>query len=963
MRRRVRRILLISSLYDSFTLSEDGQVTETLLSHFIDLNRGIIPSLVHVSDCATALKVLQDDRDFDLVIPSIKMGGVEALELARGLRALGSDVPILGLAHSRSELAKFSSADESRLIERVFLWLGDVRIFSAMVMYLEDRLNVAADTALRGVPSIIVVEDNVRFYSSFLPTIYTQILANTRRLLSEGLDVSQQMIRMQARPKVLLATNYEEAWNYFERFGDNVLGVISDFAYPRAGKIDPHAGQKLCRRILELRPDIRLVMQSSQPNNEERAFELGASFLLKGSPLLLQRLGEILVGRFGFGDFIFRMNGKEIERAADPWVFEKKLATLPPESVVYHAERNHFSNWLKARTEFDLAAKVQADACPLGGDPEVLRRYLLETLAAFRHERDQTVVSSFDRKPFESAVGITRIGAGSLGGKGRGVAFVNRLLHATGVQQQFPDVDVYAPPAGVLATDVFDEFVDYERLHELALAPHTDEEITSYFLQAPFPREAGFALREFLQDVPWPLAVRSSSLLEDSLSQPFAGVYRTFMVPNNDLELDVRWNQLTAAVKRVYASTFSEQAKTYLSMTSHRLEEEKMAVMIQQLVGQAHGDRFYPDFSGVARSHNYYPEPGQSAEDGVAAVALGLGKTVVGGDPCLRFCPKYPQHIVRFSSVKDALRNSQRDFWALDLRRAKGAGGKLAGLVRHPLEVAEEDGTLTWTGSTYSPENDRIVDGISREGVRLVTFAHVLKHRAFPLAELLNVLLSRCAEGTGAPVEIEFAGNFGTADRRPQFAFLQLRPVALSTEGEAVAIGTVADDALICRSPKVLGNGRFDELTDLVVVDVHRFQRSKTQEVAQQVARFDALLRKEHRPYILIGVGRWGSSDPSLGIPVSWNQIAGARVIVEAGFEDIRVAPSQGTHFFQNLTSSNVGYFSVNAHVGEGHVDWDWLAGQPPLARTEFVTHLRLPAPAVVKMDGRTGEGIISKPA
>ena len=457
----------------------------------------------------------------------------------------------------------------------------------------------------------------------------------------------------------------------------------------------------------------------------------------------------------------------------------------------------------------------------------------------------------------------------------------------------------------------------------------------------------------------YPLAVRSSSLLEDSLSQPFAGVYRTYMLPNNEFEVEPRLQQLTTAVKRVYASVFTQQAKAYLAMTSYRLEEEKMAVMIQELVGEQHQDRFYPDFAGVARSYNFYPEPGHDPEDGVVAVALGMGRAVVGGDPCMRFNPRFPRELVTFSSVDDALNNSQRDVYALDLGADMGAGG--ATLERYPLEEVEQDGPLAWLGSTYSPENHVVVEGISRPGIRLVSFAQILKHDAFPLAEIVRALLEHCSQGTGAPVEIEFAGNLATSKRRARFAFLQLRPLAVSKESEEVEIGDVDAAELVCHCARVLGNGRIDDIHDVVVVDSDRFDRQKSPEIALQVARFDAILRKQERPYLLIGVGRWGSADPSLGIPVAWNQISGARVIVEAGFQDIRVEPSQGTHFFQNLASANVGYFTVNPEIGDGHVDWDWLSAIPAADETDHVRHLRLEVPLLVKMNGRSGEGVIFK--
>jgi hypothetical protein len=962
MRHRVKHILLVSSAYDSFVMSEEGHLSEALLSHFIDLDRSSIPDVVRVANATGALELLEAGNTFDLVVASLNAEDGNATQLEVRLRQAGFELPVIALAFSPRELHEFTANNDVSRLERMFLWQGDVRVFLAMVMYLEDRLNVANDTSVRGVPAIIVVEDSVRYYSSFLPTIYAELFRHTQRLLAEDLNLSQRMIRMRARPKVLLSSTYEEAWEYFERYGEYVIGIVSDFEYPRLGRLEKKAGLELCRRALAKRPDVRLVLQSSRPENRTLAEELGASFLVKGSPLLLGELRKILVRRFGFGDFVFRTpDGAEVDRAADLKSLARKIASIPAESLVYHAGRNHFAKWLKARTEFTLAERLVVPPDGHAADPERLRSRFLESIDEFREERDRTVIADFDRKRFEPSVSITRIGAGSLGGKARGAAFANKTLVASEIADLFPTVDVSVPTCVVLGTQVFDEFLSYERLHAFAMGQHADEGIVQLFLQAPFPRAAGSDLRVFLQHVKHPLAVRSSSLMEDSLSQPFAGVYHTFMLPNSHPDLNVRLMQLTDAIKRVYASTFTERAKTYLSVTSHRLEEEKMAVMIQQLVGRRHEERFYPDFAGVARSHNCYPEPGQVAADGVAAVALGLGRTVVGGDPCLRFCPRYPQQIVGFSSVEDALQSSQREFFALNLERVGPRHGELE-LERFPLELAERDGTLSPLGSTFTPDDHRIVDGIARKGVRLVTFAGVLKHGAFPLADLLCTLLERCSEGTGAPVEIEFAGDLGGEGRRPHFAFLQLRPMALSREGEEVELGELNDAELLCRSERVLGNGRLDALRDVVVVDLARFDRQRTWEVAGELAALDAALRLESAPYVLIGPGRWGSADPSLGIPVAWNQIAGARVIVESGFEDIRVAPSQGTHFFQNLTSCSVGYFTVNPDLGDGLLDWEWLSSLEAERETTFVRHLRLSVPLVVKMNGRTGSGVIMKP-
>lgn len=962
MQQRVRRILLVASLYDSFILAEEGNIQETLLSHFLELDIGNTPDLIQVSSTAEAVRFLEEDPNFDLVVARIHMGDADAVELAKELKERGIEIPVIGLAYTARELAEHSDAESAELLERTFLWQGDVRLLLAMVKYAEDRWNVERDSGHAGVPVILLVEDSVRFYSSFLPTIYSELLHHTQRLLSEHLSPSQRRMRMRARPKVLLCTEYEEAWAYFERYEDKVMAVLSDVEFPLGGRSHPRAGIELCSQVRERRSDVRLVLQSTRGDHRREAEALGASFLQKGSQFLLHDLRRILVERCGFGDFIFRLpDGTQVDRAPDLKTLAKKLALVPAESVAYHAGLNHFSMWMKARAEFALAERLRPRRVEEFESVEGLRQFLLDSINECRLEQQRTVIVDFNRDDFEPNVGISRIGGGSIGGKARGIAFANRILHEARFNERYPNIDIYAPPAVVVATDVFDEFLEFEDLRSFAVESEDDEAITRRFIDAPFPREAVSDLYAYLQRVRCPLAVRSSGLLEDSLSQPFAGVYTTYMLPNNHPDLDVRWRQLSSTIKRVYASVFSQRAKTYLEMSSYRLEEERMAVMIQELVGRQHEDRFYPDFAGVARSWNFYPEPGQSPEDGVVAVALGLGQAVVGGDPCLRFSPRHPKRIVSLSSVRDALESSQREFFALDLRR-RGRSTEWGDVRRFPLEVAEQDGVLAWIGSTYVPEDDRIVDGIARPGRRLVSFAQVLKHGAFPLAEVVDGLLHHCRSGTGVPVELEFAGNLASAERGPaEFAFLQLRPLSLSSEREEVEIGDVPDAAVLVRSPRVLGHGRIEDLRDIVAVDIKRFERLRSREVAGQIARFDAKLRRERRPYLLIGVGRWGSSDPSLGIPVGWTQIAGTRVIVEAGLRDLRVAPSQGTHFFQNLTSSNVGYFTVNPDAGEGFVDWAWLRSLPAVEETEFVRHIRRDRPLLVKMNGRTGEGVILK--
>ena len=961
---RVQDILLVSSLYDSFTLQEDGRLNELIVGEFLELSLHQTPGLTHVSSATEALALARAEPRFNLILTALDPGDLDAGQLAREVKRAGLNVPVVGMAYDNDERKAFAATHDLSDLEALFLWQGNARILVAIVKLVEDRRNVAHDTVAVGVPVILVVEDNVRYYSSFLPTIYAELIRQSERLIGEGVNLSHKLVRMRARPKILLATSFEEAWALFDLYRPWMLGLISDVEFPRDGQLTREAGFELARIVRDAAPDLPILLQSSRAEFAAGAHAIGASFLRKYSDTLLHDLRDFMVENFAFGDFVFRLpDGREVGRAADLKALEERLREVPAASIAYHGERNHFSNWFTARTEFFLARKLKPRKVSDFATLEDLRHDLIESIAEYRRDQSETLVADFDRHTFDPGASFfARIGGGSLGGKARGLAFVRYLIVYHGLQRRFPGIQLGVPHAVVLATDCFDRFLSENGLLDFALGSQDDEALLRRFLAAPLPDDVVEDLVTFVDAVRWPLAVRSSSLLEDSQYQPFTGVYETFMLANNHADPRERLEQLTAAIKRVYASTFTRRAKAHLHATPFRLEEEKMAVILQRVVGAAHGPRYYPDFSGVARSFNFYPSPPLTAEDGVAAVALGLGRTVVEGGQCLAFSPRDPQHLIHFSAVDDILSQSQREFWALELG-THGAGEDAMRETSFGLEVAEADGTLYALGSTYSPESHAIYDGLSRPGVRLVTFAPVLKHGVFPLAEILSLLLDVGRRGMNRPAEIEFAVRLEHSTSRPhEFALLQMRPLVLSQETEDLEFDDEGRERLLCSSPMVLGHGTVDGLLDVVAVDYQRFDRSRSREAAQEVARFNAELTAARRPYLLIGVGRWGSADPWLGIPVTWEQIAGARVIVEAGFRDFRVTPSQGSHFFQNLTSFQVGYFTVNADAGEGFVDWEWLAAQPAARARGGVRHLRFRKPIVARMNGRRHAGIVYKP-
>jgi CheY-like chemotaxis protein len=967
MRLRIRDVLLVSSLYDLYLFEEDGRLYELIRNEYQELNLSHSPELTRVSSGKDAINIAKDEKRFDLIITTLHIEDMHALQFAKLVKESGLNIPVVLLAHDNKELNNLLLNYDTSVFDKIFVWQGDFRIIIAIIKFLEDRLNVEHDTQMVGVQCIIVIEDNVRHYSSFLPIIYTELLKQSQRLISEGINLTHKFLRMRARPKILLCSTFEEAWYYYEKYKEFLLGVISDIDFPLNDVHDPQAGIKFAEEVKKEHSDVPILLVSNNPNNEKLAQSVNSSFILKDSPSLLMELRQFMNQFFSFGDFIFRTaNGLEVGRATDLRSLEEQLKIVPDESIIYHASRNHFSNWLKARTEFWLAQKLRPRKVSDYPSVEELRNDLILSLRNYRHMRQRGIITDFSKETFDPKSSFARIGGGSLGGKARGLGFVNTLINNYNVRNQFPGVKIFVPPAVVLGTDVFDQFIDDNNLRKFALNCNDDEEITKRFLEAEkFPEDILGELAAFLDIIHEPLAVRSSSLLEDSQYHPFAGVYETYMLPNNQTNPLIRLNDLLNTIKRVYASTFYQGAKDYIKITSYRLEEEKMAVIIQKMIGRSHNNRFYPAISGVARSYNFYPLPPQKTTDGIVSVALGLGKTVVDGGNTVRFCPKYPTDLIQFYTAKESVKNTQREFYALDLTGSSDFGFVTHDLLQkqYDLEVAEKDGTLHYVGSVYSPDNDTITDGLSRPGTRIVTFGPILKNKLFPLPEILDLLLDMGTWGMGTPVEIEFAVTMPEKSDVPRdFGLLQMRPLVVSRESEELNVDNIDPKKLICFSNQVLGNGLITGIYDVLLVDYHLFDRAKSREVAKEVSSFNTLLINENRPYILIGVGRWGSLDPWLGIPVNWEQIAGAKAIVETGFKEMSVEPSQGSHFFQNITSFMVGYFTVNEHKNQGFLNWEWLLGQTPVESKTFTKLLRFEKPIQIRMNGHQTKGVIFKP-
>jgi len=967
MRHRVRDVLLVSSLFDLYLFEEEGRLYEQIRNEYAGLQLSHTPEIARVSSGSVALSMLEEGARFDLVITTLHIEDISALQLARGLKERGLDIPVVLLAYDTRELSDLLTHQDTSVFDRVFVWQGDFRLLIAAFKDVEDRKNVEHDTSLFGVQCILLVEDSIRHYSTFLPLLYSEVISHSQKLIAEGLNSAHRSLRMRARPKILLCQTYEEAWDVFEKFQEYILGVISDVGFPRGGSLDVRAGLEFGRNVKEEFFDVPLILQSTNAKYKRESYAIGASFLEKSSPTLVDDFRRLLRDYFGFGDFVFRTpDGREVGRATDLRSLEHQLRLIPDESLLYHGARNHFSTWLKARTEFRLSYRLRPRKVSDYESVSELRYDLIQLLHEHRSIRQRGMLTEFSPDSFDPQSTFARIGSGSLGGKARGLAFINALLSSYMVRTRFEDTEIVVPPAVVVCTDVFDRFLDDNDLRSFALECDDDEEILRRFVAAEhFPEDIVSQLVSYLNLCREPIAVRSSSLLEDSQYHPFAGVYQTYMIPNGHFELQVRLRELLMTIKRVYASTFFRSAKDYTRATAMRSEDEKMAVIIQKMAGSMHSGRFYPEISGVARSYNFYPVDPQKPDDGIASVALGLGRTIVEGGQVIRFCPRYPDRITELSSPAAALKNNQRRFYALDMTASPLDFPTIDDSLVKPNDIAtaENDGSLAYVASTYSHENDALYDGVSRKGVRVVTFAPVLRNRIFPLADIVAFLSDLGSWGMGTPVELEFAASLSAeSEKRRAFAVLQVRPMVLSRETDEMTVIDEADERLICRSAQILGHGVERETYDVLVVDPERFERSKSREVAQEVAKLNAELIAEERGYVLIGPGRWGTNDPWLGIPVRYENISGARVIVEAEFRDMSVDPSQGSHFFQNITSFQVGYFTVTSRSRESFVDWAWLAGVAPTKSGTFVRHLRFRDPVIVRMNGHQRRGVILKP-
>jgi response regulator of citrate/malate metabolism len=891
----------------------------------------------------------------------------DTFHIAKKIKQAYVDIPIVVLTPFSRKVTINLDKEDLSAIDYVFSWLGNADLLLAIIKLIEDKMNAEHDVNNVGVQTIILVEDSVRFYSSYLPHIYKIIFKQSQRFMLEGLNEHQQMMRMRGRPKILLARNYEEAILLFEKYKKNLLGIISDISYQRKGKQDKQAGIKLVKKVKVADSLMPILLQSSDTEMESIAKELRVGFINKQSKTISIELKNFISEFFAFGDFVFvdPDNGKELDRAANLKMLQKKIYKVPDKSLHYHLERNHISKWLRARALFPLAERFKGVTLDDFETLEEVKKYLFESIANYRMTKARGVIAEFRRESFDEYLSLTRIGEGSLGGKARGLAFLDSMIKRNNFYEKWNGVRITIPKTVVLGTDIFDEFMEENKLYEVAMSDLSDKEILERFLQANLPfriKEDLYTLISFMKN---PLAVRSSSLLEDSYYQPFAGIYSTYMIPS--LESDERrmLEMLTEAIKSVYASAYYKDSKAYMAATSNVIDEEKMAIVLQQVVGRRYSNRFYPTISGVARSINFYPIEPEKAEDGIANIALGLGKYIVDGGMTLRFSPKYPRKALQTSTPELALRETQRHFFALDLIADSFVPciDDAVNLQNLRITEAEKDKSMRFVASTYDYQSKMLRDGLHKDGKKLVTFSAILNHNAFPLAEILSEVLETGQREMGKPIEIEFAVDLDPDKDKPNtFHLLQIRPIVDNDESVDIEIDEVdiKDTILTCNA--ALGNAHIKDLHDLVYVRPDRFNSARTHEIAERIAKINERFVKEGKNYILVGPGRWGSADPHLGIPVKWPQISASRLIVESGLEGYHIDPSQGTHFFQNLTSFRVGYFTINPFINEGTYDLEFLNQQKAEYEDEFIRHIRFDKPAVIAINGKKNRGVVFKP-
>lgn len=967
MKKRIYHVLLIASAYDAFMLEDDGRIDEQIFNEYVSLNLRFPPQFIIATSTKQAFDILRE-RSIDLIITMLNVEKTDSFDAAKTIKAKYPSKPIVVLTPFSREVSLKVNAEDLSVIDYIFCWLGNADILLAIIKLIEDKMNVEHDVEEVGVQVILLVEDSIRFYSSYLPSIYKIIFQQSRLFMTEGLNEHQKMNRMRGRPKILLATSFEEAVAFYRKYKDSLLGIISDISYTHGGQMDKVAGLNLAKMVKTDDPHMAIVLQSSDTCHEEEAITIGSGFINKNSKTLLNDLKAFIIDNFAFGDFIFRDpdTGEEVNRASDLQSLQHKIFEIPDSSLHHHLLQNHFSKWLYARALFPIARTFKSLTLEDFSDLDEVRRYLYDAIASFRLNKARGVIAQFYRDRYDQYLSFTRIGEGSIGGKARGLAFLDSMIKRHKIFSEFNDIMVTIPRTVVISTDVFDEFMEENELIEFALSDATDKEIIERFVRSRLPFRIHEDLYTFISYINGPVAIRSSSLLEDSHYQPFAGIYSTYMIPNIRNNERLMMEMLSNAIKSVYASVFFKDSKAYMTATHNLIDEEKMAVVLQEVTGSFYGNRYYPTISGVARSINFYPISPEKPEDGIASLALGLGKHIVDGGQTLKVSPKYPKKVLQLASPQMALKETQKTFYALDLnpQSFKPDVDECVNILKLDIEEAEKDNALKLIASTFDFESNILRDGTSFKGKRIITFANILKHNAVPLAEILRAVLEIGAAEMNNPIEIEFAVNLNPPPGSSKvFSLLQIRPIVNLNEDLNENLDLLPREQLILAANSALGNGVISTLHDFVYVKPETFNAANNSEVAGRIEKLNDEFLKSEQNYVLVGPGRWGSSDPWLGIPVKWPQISGARVIIESGLANYRIDPSQGTHFFQNLTSFQVGYFTINPFINDGYYDLAYLDSQTAVYEDEFIRHVRFEKPMCIKIDGKKSKAVIIKPA
>ena len=961
MTHRIFNVLIIANPYDAFMLEDDGRVDEKIFNEYTELGLRYPPTFTQVSTMVEASEVLST-TSIDLVICMPGNADNDAFTVARAVKREFPDIPCVVLTPFSHGITQRIMNEDLSIFEYVFCWLGNTNLILSIIKLIEDKMNLEHDIDEAGVQMILLVEDSIRFYSSILPNLYSYILTQSQSFATEALNSHTATLRMRGRPKVVLARTYEEAMDYFVRFPENILGVISDCRFPKGGVKDSEAGLKLLSEFHRRAPFLPLIMESSETENAEKAEKLGFRFIDKNSKKMNIDLRNVMAEHMGFGDLIFRdpKTHEEIRRIRNLKELQDNIFSIPNDSMLYHLSRNHVSRWLCARAIFPVSEFLKTVTLEKLRDVDQHRQIIFDAIVQYRHMKNVGTVAVFKRDRFYAYSHFSRIGDGSLGGKGRGLAFLDNIIKTHPEFNEFEGVKVSIPKTVVLCTDVFDQFMDNNNLYQLALSDAPDEEILQAFIKAQLPDQFIDDFKTFFEAIRHPIAIRSSSLLEDSHYQPFAGIYSTYMIPYLD-DKDEMLRMLAAAIKSVYASVYFKDSKAYMTATRNVIDQEKMAVILQEVVGKQYGDHFYPNFSGVLRSINYYPLGYEKSEEGIASLALGLGKYIVDGGQTLRVSPYHPTQVLQTSDMEIALRQTQTQFYALDMKRV-GVDFKVDdgfNILKLKVKDAENDGALNFIASTYDA-NDRVIrDGLYDGGRKIVSFNGVLRHGVFPLPELLKLSMHHGADSMRRPVEIEFACTLND-DRTGEFYLLQIRPIVDSKQVLDQDIMTIPDDKCLLRSHNSLGHGVSDDIVDVVYVKTdENFTASDNPVVAMEVERINKKFLADGKNYVLVGPGRWGSSDSWLGVPVKWPHISAAKLIVETTLKNYSVDPSQGTHFFQNLTSFGVGYFTIDENKGMGFFRKEILDAMPAVEETPHVRHVRFSKPLHIMMDGMKQEGLV----